>query len=350
MTIRVGMIGAGAIADDHCGNLQKHKEVELVAVADLSAERRALVKKNYKMARDYEKWEDLVNDAEIDAVVVALPNVFHAPVATAALNSGKHVLLDKPFAMNYAEAKKAVEAAKRKKKVLMVGMNQRYNVEAQSLRAIIDRKELGEIYNVRTTWCRRAGSPKFGTWFVNKKLAGGGCMLDIGVHALDLTLYLMDNWEPVAVSGKTYGKFGHRGLGEGGWGKSDRDANTKFDVDDFATGFIKFKNEATVALAISWIVHQENGNKFTIELCGTEAGGSYSPFKIFRPGKVAGEYEAVAPQNVQIPHKYQNRQINWVDSILGADKPLCTMEQALVVQKILDAIYESSETGKEVRL
>jgi predicted dehydrogenase len=350
MTVKIGVIGAGAIADDHCINLQKHKEVELVAVADLSEERREKVKTTYKMAAAYENWEDLVRSADVDAVVVALPNALHAPVAVAALNAGKHVLLEKPFAMNYGEAKQAVDAAKKKKKVLMVGMNHRYNIEAQSLRAIIDRKELGEIYNARTTWYRRAGSPKFGTWFVNKKLAGGGCMLDIGVHALDVTLYLMDNWEPVAVSGKTYGKFGHRGLGEGGWGKSERDAKTKFDVDDFATGFIKFRNDATVALAISWIAHQENPNKFTIEFCGTEAGGSYSPFRIFRPGKVAGEYEVVTPQNVQIPHKYQSRQINWVDAILGTDKPLCTMEQALVVQKILDAIYESSETGKEVRL
>jgi predicted dehydrogenase len=344
------MIGAGAIADDHCKNLQKCPDVHVAAVADLSQERRELVKKNYQMSRAYEKWEDLVNDPDLDAVVVALPNAFHAPVSLAALKAGKHVLLEKPFAMNVAEARQVVATAKKMKKVLMVGMNQRYNIEAQSLRAIIGRGELGEIYHAKSMWCRRSGSPRFGTWFVNKKLSGGGCMLDIGVHMLDLTLYLMDNWEPVAVSGHIYGKFGHRGLGEGGWGKSDRNAKTKFDVDDFGTGYITFKNGATLGITISWAVHQETGNRMTAEFCGTEAGASFAPLKLFRPARKAGEYEVVTPQDVKIPHRYQSRQANWIDAILGKDKPLCTLDQALVVQKILDAIYRSSETGREVRL
>jgi predicted dehydrogenase len=350
MSIKVGMIGAGAIANDHCNNLQKIPGVELVAVADLSAERRENVKTTYRMARACERWQDLVADRDLDALVIALPNAFHAPVALAALKAGKHVLLEKPFAMNAREAGQVVAAARKARKVLMVGMNQRYNPEAQSLRAVIARGELGEIYHARSVWCRRSGSPRFGTWFVNKKLAGGGCMLDIGVHMLDLTLYLMDNWSPTAVTGRVYGKFGHRGIGEGGWGKSDRNARTKFDVDDFGTGHITFRNGATLSIDISWAVHQENGNRMSAEFCGTEAGASLFPFRIFRPAKAKGEYEVVNPQDVKIPHRYVNRQANWIDAILGKDRPLCTLEQALVVQQILDGIYRSSETGREVRL
>jgi predicted dehydrogenase len=345
------MIGAGAIAGDHCTNVNRYTGARMVAVADISRERREEVKKAFDIPTDYEDWKDLVADPDIDAVTIALPNALHASVSLAAINAGKHVLLDKPFALSYAEAKKVADAAKKNKKVMMVGMNQRFRRDAQTLRAIVERGDLGEVYHAKSYWYRRMGSPKFGTWFVNKKLSGGGCLLDIGVHFLDLGLYLIDNWKPVAVSGQVYGKFGHRGIGEGGWGKSDRDTKLKFDVDDFAMGLIKFSNGATLELNVSWVLHQEAGDRNNEELYGTDAGASLAPLKLFRQSaSKPGEYEVVAPQNVKIPHFYENRQFNWLDTILGKDKPLCTIEQALVVQKVLDAIYASSKTGREVRL
>ncbi|MDZ4200306.1 MAG: Gfo/Idh/MocA family oxidoreductase, partial [Kiritimatiellia bacterium] len=350
MKIKVGIIGAGAIANDHCKNLLAHPDAEVVAVADLSRERREQVKKEHGLTRAYESWEKLVADPDLDAIAIALPNVLHAPAALAAIAAGKHVLLEKPFAMNYAEAKKVADAAAKKKRVLMIGMNQRYSKDAQTLRELVRRGELGEVYHTKTYWYRRQGSPKFGTWFVNKKLSGGGCLLDIGVHYLDLALHLIDNWAPVSVSGQIYGKFGHRGLGEGGWGKSDRVKSLKFDVDDFATGLIKFKNGATMELNVSWILHQETPNRNNVELYGTDAGASLNPLKLFRAGRRTGEYEATSPQNVTLKTVYTNRQANWIDAILGKAKPLCEVRQSLVVQKILDSIYKSSATGREVRL
>lgn len=350
MTIKVGMIGAGAIADDHCRSINAYNGAEVTAIAEINTERRDAIQERHKIARSYAKWQDLVADKDLDAVAIGLPNALHAPVSIAALNAGKHVLLDKPFALNYAEAKKVVQTAKRKKKILMLGMNQRYRQDAQTLKTIVDRGELGEIYHGKAYWYRRAGSPKFGTWFVNKQLSGGGCMLDIGVHYLDLALHLMGNWEPVSVSGQVYTRFGNRGIGEGGWGKSDHNPKLKFDVEDFATALIKFRNQATLELNVSWIIHQEQGNRSNIELYGTEAGAGLEPTKIFRHAKRSGEYEAVIPQNVNIPHRYTNRQANWLDAIAGKDEPLCTVEQALVVQRILDAVYLSSSSGKEIRL
>jgi predicted dehydrogenase len=350
MTIKIGMIGAGAIANAHCLNISKYEGARLVAVADLSRERREEIKNTYSIDRAYEKWQDLLKDPEIDAVAVALPNFLHAPVSMAALNAGKHVLLDKPFALNYREARQVAATAKRKRKIIMLGMNQRYRQDSQALRAIVARGELGEIYHAKCYWCRRAGSPKFGTWFVNRKLSGGGCLLDIGVHFLDLALFLAGNWEPRAVSGQVYSKFGPRGIGEGGWGKSDRNARLIFDVDDFATGLVKFKNGATLELNFSWVLHQEAPDRNNVELFGTEAGALLAPLKIFHPSRRKGEYDVVSPQNVKIPHPYENRHANWLDAILGKDKPLCTMEQALVVQKIIDAVYASSASGREIRL
>lgn len=201
MTLKVGIIGAGAIAYDHCKNISQYNGVEINAIAEINSERRNTIKTAFTIPKAYEKWQDLVSDPDINAVVVALPNFLHAPVTLAALQKNKHVLLDKPFALNIGEAKLMAQTARKKNRVLMLAMNQRYRQDSQSLRAIVERGELGEIYHAKTYWYRRTGSPKFGTWFVNKKLSGGGCLLDIGVHYLDLALYLVDNWKPVSVSG-----------------------------------------------------------------------------------------------------------------------------------------------------
>lgn len=350
MAIKVGIIGAGAIADDHCSNVNRYNGAEVVAVADLSKTRRDELKKKYSLSQAYEHWEALVADKEIDAVVVALPNALHAPVSLAAIREGKHVLIDKPFAMNFGEAERVAAASAEKNVVVMVGMNMRYGDAAQTLRALVERGELGEIYHTKVYWCRRDRSPKFGTWFVNKAMSGGGCLLDIGVHALDLAMFLSDCWNPVAVSGQVLGKFGHRGLGEGGWGRSDYNADITFDVDDFATAMIKCSDGMTIELTVSWVLHQESRGRSNVELFGTEAGACMNPLKLFRFGKVKGEYEVVEPQNVEVKEERDCRQFDWLDTIAGKRESICTLEQALVVQKVLDAIYKSSETGREIRI
>lgn len=349
MAIRVGMIGAGAIANSHCDGINKHPEAKVVAAADMSQERLTALATKFAIEKVYTKWEDLVADRTIDAVSVALPNALHAPVSLAALKAGKHVILDKPFALNAREAQAVVAAAKKAHKVFMLGMNQRFTREAQILKVVAARGDLGEIYHAKAYWLRRSGSPKFGTWFTRKDLSGGGCMLDIGVHVLDLCLHLMGNFKPVAVSGATYTKFGHRGIGEGGWGMSDR-GKPVFDVDDFATALIKFQNGSTVELNASWVLHMDQANKNNVELFGNDGGASAFPLRVFRFGKNKGEYEVVEPQNVKIAYPHMNRFVNWIDVILGKDKPMCTADESLVIQKILDAIYQSSVTGKEVRI
>lgn len=347
--IRVGMIGAGAIAASHCTGVNHHPNARVVAVADASRERAEAVQEQCGIDKVYTDWAKLVADPEIDAVCIALPNYLHAPVSIAALKAGKHVLLDKPFALDQKEAKACIAAAKKAKRVFSVGMNQRFTREAQTIRALVRRGELGEIYHAKAFWNRRTGSPKFGTWFCNKKLAGGGCLLDIGVHVLDLALSLMDNFEPVCVQGVSYSKLGPRGIGEGGWGKSDRE-KLAFDVDDLSAAMIRMKNGASVLLEVSWIRHQAEGDRHNVELFGTEAGASVWPTRLFRFGKEKGEYEVVEPQNVQMAYPHCDRMKNWIDSILGKEAIECTLEQSLAVQKILDAIYASAKSGREVRI
>jgi predicted dehydrogenase len=230
-------------------------------------------------------------------------------------------------------------------------MNERFPENVQSMRTIVKRGDLGKVYHARAFWRRRAGAPKFGTWFGDKKQAGGGCLLDIGVHLLDLCLFSIDNFEPVSATGAVYTKFGNRGLGEGGWGHSDRKKGKPvFTVDDFATALIKFKNGATVDLTVSWVLHQAMPDQMDVELFGTEGGATIYPPRLYRSGKGDGEYEIIEPQGVKIDRPHCCRHADWIDGILKRRKPICTLEQAVVIQKILDAIYKSSETGKEVRI
>ena len=349
--LKVGVIGAGAISRDHCHGVSRHPDAEVVAIADIHAKRRKTVKKEYGIAKDYDSIKAILADDEIDGVCIALPNYLHAPTAIAAFEAGKHVLLEKPFAMNITEAKAVAAAAKKAGKVLMVGMNQRYPANAQTIRQVVKRGDIGNVYHARAYWRRRAGAPKFGTWFGDKRQAGGGCLLDIGVHLLDLCLFTMDNFQPVSASGAVYTKFGNRGLGEGGWGHSDRKPGKPvFTVDDCASALIKFKNGATVDLTVSWVLHQETPNEMDVELFGTEGGASVDPARIYRDGKGKGEYEVVQPQGIEIDRPHGSRQHDWVDGVLKRRKPMCTVEQSLTVQKILDAIYKSSATGKDVRI
>jgi predicted dehydrogenase len=350
-TVKVGVIGAGQISYSHAAEINAHPQGEVVAVADPNEMRAKKLAKACGAEQIFGEAKDLIADADVDAVSIAVPNKFHAPYAKAALQAGKHVLLDKPFALDRKEAKQVIDAAKRKKKTFMLGMNWRYRAETQTLKALIERGDLGEVYHAKTTILRRQGIPKMGTWFCRKDLAGGGALLDIGVHFLDLCLYLIGNFEPVSVAGAAYTKFGHRGLGEGSWGMSDPDKKAVFDVDDFATGFIRFRDGCTVQLDASWMLHLPEP-KMSVDIFGSEAGAQLlpAPGKICRFAKKKGEYEVVEPQGVKRPCPSPNRFANWLDVILGEAEPACTMEQALAVQKILDALYESSEKGKEVRI
>jgi len=348
-TLRVGVIGAGAISPNHCKSVLSYPGAELVAVADSHEGRAREVAEEHKIPRCYATVDAIIADRDLDAVTVALPTYLHARAAIAAFEAGKHVMLDKPFAMSTAEAMRVVEAANKAGKVLAVGMNQRFRRESQTVRTLVERGELGAIYFAKAYWCRRSGIPRLGTWYGDKKRSGGGSLLDIGVHMLDLCLSLLGNFRPQAVSGAVYTRFGNRGLGEGTWGKSDRE-KIDFTSDDLAAALIKLEGGVTVALETSWARHQEPANANDVELFGADAGARVYPPKLFRYAKRPGEYEVVEPQGVPVRYAHCDRIHNWLDAILGKDSLECKPEQSLAVQKILDGIYQSAESGREVRV
>jgi predicted dehydrogenase len=348
--VRFGFIGAGQIAHYAAEAVLRHPDARLVAIQDLSVDRLKVLQKKHSLQYAHEKVEDLLANKDVDAVYIAVPNKFHIPLAIQALEAGKHVLLEKPFAMNAAEASKAIAIAEKSGLILNVGMNQRFTADSQKIKALVEQGVLGDIYHAKAYWLRRTGIPKLGTWFGNKEVAGGGSLYDIGVHMLDLCLWTINNFEPVSVMGATYTKFGNRGLGEGGWGMSER-AETPFDVDDFATALIRFANGATVSLDTAWACHQPVGNKDNVELFGTEAGATLRPARLFRGSAgLPSTYEIVDELKVALKMPHQERFHNFINHLRGEEELCVTTQQALVVQKILDAIAESNKTGKEVRL
>ncbi|PCJ59679.1 MAG: oxidoreductase [Planctomycetota bacterium] len=346
--LNFGIVGAGAIAHSCCKAINDHPEARVLAASDPNEERLQGLKEKNNITNTYATNEELFGDAELDAVYIAVPNKFHAPLAIAALNAGKHVILDKPFALSYAEAKEVAYVAAANGKTFTVGMNQRFTPGVQQARSLIKQGDLGEVYHAKSFWFRRKGIPKFGTWFCRKDMAGGGVMLDIGVHLLDATLYVLDNFEPVSVTGQTYTKFGDRGLGEGGWGMSDAKEQV-FDVDDFSTALIKFKNGASVSLDVSWAIHQKESNKMDIQIYGTEGGMLCYGQEKFNYGE-GSSYSVQQGLNGKKEFEHGDRFHNFINHILGKEELCNPIEQALVIQKILDGIYESSKTGNEVKL
>lgn len=205
---------------------------------------------------------------------------------------------------------------------------------------------LGEVYHAKTGWTRRSGIPRPGSWFTRKQFAGGGSCYDIGVHALDRGLFILGEFDAVSVSGQTYSKFGPRGLGTGTWGMSESDPDAKFDVDDFAIALIKLRSGRTLLLESSWAAHQPKPDVHGTQLYGTDAGVVLPPLRFYRCSSRGYTTELI---ECSTPYADPDRMVHFVDVVLGKAKPHVKIEESVAVQRILDGIYESAETGKEVR-
>ncbi|MCF3649378.1 Gfo/Idh/MocA family protein [Synoicihabitans lomoniglobus] len=346
-SLNIAVIGAGAIGLNHLENFQQHPDARIVALAETSPERGREAADKFGVPELVTDYSTLLERDDIDVFSIALPNFLHAPVTLAALRAGKHVMLDKPMATNAAEATELAAEAERQGKVLMVGQNNRFTPEVQTAKQLIADGVLGEVYHAKTAWTRRAGIPKIGSWFTQRKFAGGGCCYDIGVHALDRCLYLMGEFDAVSVTGQTYAKFGPRGLGQGNWGKSEADPHATFDVDDLAVAFIKLRSGRTVLLEASWAAHQPDPDFNGTQLFGTEAGVQFPPLRLFRHGEHGYRTELV---DSTTPLADPNRMVHFVDVVLGRAEPYVKVAESVAVQRILDAIYQSTASGREVRL
>ncbi len=362
--VQIGIIGCGGIANQkHLPSLKTQKDrVDLVAFCDLIVERAEKAAKEYGTpdAKVYTDYNELLADPEIDAVNVLTPNVAHCPITVAAFKAGKHVICEKPMAHNPEAAKEMIDAWKTSGKKFTIGYQNRFRPEVQALHKSCEEGELGEIYYAKAHAVRRRAVPTWGV-FPNKALQGGGPLIDIGTHALDITLWCMNNYEPDRVLGSVYYKLGHLPQAVEGNTFGPWDPET-YEVEDSAFGFIKMKNGATIVLEASWALNMLESREAATTLCGTKAGAeirsgnSYQKDElIYNRGKnnllmeehISGSGKvAYFEGGVDSPGALEAKQ--WIDCLIDESKePLVRPEQAYVVTQILDAIYKSDAEGKE---
>ncbi|HWL54137.1 MAG TPA: Gfo/Idh/MocA family oxidoreductase [Chthoniobacteraceae bacterium] len=343
--IRVGVIGAGAIGLEHIKGFLNHRQASVVAVCDTSQERIDEARSLYGIESAHRDYHELLARQEVDVVSIALPNDLHAVAARAALEAGKHVLVEKPFAINTAQAMEIAALAARRERLVMVGQNLRMSPKAQMLRSEADGGRFGKIYHLRATWLRRAGIPRIGSWFTRKERSGGGCVFDLGSHILDLALWIGGPSEVATVSAATHAGFGPRGLGDFAWGKSPRNPDRLFDVEDFSAILIRCHSGLTILLEIAWACHHRSVETYNLQIYGTEGGASLTPFEFYQAGDDG--YHVIEPEIIP-PVRATERMAHFIDCVLGRSTPIVQVEESVAVQKVLDAIYESAALGREV--
>ena len=328
--LRVGIVGCGGIANGkHLPAMKRNGNFEFVAFCDLIEERAQKAKEEYgtEDSKVYTDYNDLLKE-DIEAVYVLTPNSVHAPVSIAAMEAGKNVMCEKPMAKTYDE-------------------------DSAYLKKACVNGDLGEIYYAKAHAIRRRAVPTWGV-FLDAEKQGGGPLIDIGTHALDLTLWMMDNYEPEMVVGSVYRKLAdQKGDTGNAWGDWDPEVYT---VEDSAFGFIKMKNGATIVLESSWALNSLDTNEAKTSLCGTKAGAdmldglrinrvNYGKQCVEKPALAAGGaafYDGIseAPEDVE--------QRVFYNAIVNGEPLTVEPRQAMVVTQILEAIYESGNTGKPV--
>lgn len=353
--IKIGIIGCGGIANGkHMPSLSKLKDVEMVAFCDIEVSRAEEAKAQYGTpdAKVYADYKELLKDQEIDVVHVCTPNRSHAPISIDSLYAGKHVMCEKPMAKTAEDARKMVQAAKETGKKLTIGYQHRHKPEAIYLKQVIERGDLGDIYFAKAFAVRRRGTPNWGV-FLNEFEQGGGPLIDIGTHSLDVTLYLMDNYEPKMVVGTKYKKVNNADCGNP-WGGWDPELHT---MEDSAFGFIVMKNGATIILESSWALNtSEPISEGSTVLCGSDAGaqikngvtinkGEFNRLLEIKPDMSSGGvafYDGVSNNSADVEAR------RWIDAVKNDTDPVVLPEQACVVSEILEAIYKSAATGQPV--
>lgn len=342
---RYGCIGAGSIAiHKHLKGYNALDNIEVVAICDVSEKALENIKEQYPNINTYKNHNEMFKKENLDIVSVCTPNKFHKEYTIDALEAGINVHCEKPIAMNEQEAKDMVDVKNRTGKHLMLGLNNRFTNQASFIRQYIKDGNLGDIYYVRCGWRRRRTIPKIGGWFTDKNLSGGGPLIDLGVHFIDLTLHFMDYPNPVSVSASTYKKFANshcknlhlpKGIG-------DYDYN----IEDLATGFIRLDNEATISFEFSFAMNNEKEEYF-YELFGDKGGVSFKngQLKIFT--EINDTVVDIIP-NTKYPTADLNEFAHFIEVIEGKTPCLSKPEDGIKMMKIIDATYESATKKKEV--
>lgn len=352
--IKVGIVGCGGIANNkHLPAIKRNGNFEIVAFCDIIKEKAEEAKQKFgtEDARVYSDYHELVKE-DLTAVYVLTPNKSHATVSVAAMKAGKHVMCEKPMAKSYDDAKLMLDTAKETGKLLTIGYQNRFRPDSIYLKRACDSGDLGDIYYARAHALRRRAVPTWGV-FLKEDEQGGGPLIDIGTHALDLTLWMMNNYEPKSVTGSVYRKLADQTEQGNAFGEWDPN---EFTVEDSAFGFIKMKNGATINLEASWALNTLDVEEAKTSLCGTKAGADmkdglrvnrvkYNKQCVEKPDMASG---GVAFFDGESQLDSDLEQKAFYNAITKGEELVVKPEQAIVVTRILEAIYESAKTGKTV--
>lgn len=352
MAIRLGVIGNGGISHTH-GNSYKAlgDRVEFVACCDLDEKKAKSYAEQYGCKKYYTDYKKMLAENELDAVSVCTWNSAHAECTIAALNAGCHVFCEKPMAMNTEEALEMKAAAEKNNKLLMIGFVRRHGSDAAAAIDLINNGYLGDIYYAKASYLRRCGFP--GGWFGDKSRSGGGPLIDLGVHVIDLTRYILGNPKPVTVFGATFNKLGAREdvrakSDSGDWISSTEVQESIFTVEDLATAMIRFDNGAVLHVEASFNLNLKDptGN---LEFFGDKAGLSLSPFELHTvvDGQLA-DIAIRAKNTFEFGREFGRETKNFVEAIEGKVKLVANADDGVEIMRILDAVYLSAKTGKSV--
>ena len=332
---------------------KRNPAAEMVAFCDIIEERAIKAREDFGKPEDkvYTDYKELLKDKTIDAVLVLTPNCAHCEITVAALNAGKHVLCEKPMAMNYAEAKKMLDARDKSGKILTIGYQNRFRPDSLYMKDRAKEGMFGDIYYAEAIAIRRRAVPTWGV-FIDQEKQGGGPLIDIGTHALDLTLFMMDNYEPAYCVGKTFHKLNKQKNTGNAWGDWDTE---KFTAEDSAFGFVVMKNGAVIYLKSSWALNMANPIEAVTTICGDKAGADMldglrintvigGRQTMILPDMRAGSVAFFEGNSANEPQDLEAR--CFTNAILGKGELYVTADQAAVVTRILEGIYESDKTGK----
>jgi predicted dehydrogenase len=357
--LRVGVIGLGWAGQQHLAGYADAADVDLVALAGMEADALRRLGDLYGIPDDrrYTNWRDLIDHGQVELLSIAAPTSLHAPIAVAALDAGMHVLCEKPMAENADTAGRMVEAAERNDRVLDVCFNHRRRGHVQALKKIIDVGLLGRIYYAKVGWLRREGIPGLGSWFTRRVTSGGGPLMDLGVHMLDIALYLLSEPQIRSVTAATYAEFGPHGRGSSGslFMRKTGVQPGAFDVEDLSTAFLRLEGGGTLLLESSWAQRIPKDHCY-VTMYGSDGGASIewgAPNDPNRTLSIWTEKEGVpATLHPNVPpdglHAACVR--DFIAEVRSGDYTNHRGMQALARAVVIDACYASADKGTEITL
>jgi predicted dehydrogenase len=337
----IGIVGLGYIGQLHAeAYAQLGDKLQILGIAESNAAVREKTRQTFGVPHAFADYQELLKLEELDVVSICTPNMLHQPITLAALERGLHVLCEKPMARSVAEARTMVDAAICSDRLLMLGHNYRFEERSKLLRRWVNEGRLGELYLINCSWLRQRYTSFITPWFGNRELSGGGPLLDLGVHLLDLSLWLLDFPKVVTVSGAIFAKFGEE-LGQG----------NAFTVEDFAKAFIRLEGGATISLEASWACYTEHRDRNEMVLFGDRGGATWNPLRLF-----TSEGQHLLQNSIMNPHPLAwkvaifDQMRYWIGCIEEGRQPSPGPTEGLAVVEVLEAIYQSARLQREVRL